>query len=403
MKNIFNFKTIEPWPEVNIQEWRDWRWQFRNSLRSRVQFAEHFQITLEEEKGFAGLDKIFRVQSTPYYLSLIDKGVAKDPIRQMVFPHGAELTEGAQQMLDPLGEKQNSNRPTHRLIHRYSDRALFLVTDLCSVYCRYCTRKHFTGSDQVLASKEQLQAAVDYVAARPGIKEILFSGGDPLTLSNEKLEVFLKAFYEIPHVELIRVGTRMPVVAPMRIDQDLVHLFKEYKPVYLMTHFNHPQEITKDAAMALESLVDNGIPVFNQMVLLNGINNHPAIVYALSRRLLWLRVKPYYMFQADPSPGTDALRTPIEQSLQIQKELWGHTSGLAMPNYVVDIPKGGGKAPLVPDFLKERSKNKWSFVGWDGVSADYISPAQVVEPNPETLAPYLEEWRQVQSSRHPNL
>jgi lysine 2,3-aminomutase len=219
---------------------------------------------------------------------------------------------------------------------------------------------------------------------------VIFSGGDPLTIGNNKLEKMLKAFYEIETVELIRIGSRMPVVNPFRMDDELIALFKEYKPVYLMTHFNHPNELSEDSALALERCVDNGIPIFNQLVLLNGINNHPALIYALSRRLLYLRVKPYYMFQADPSLGTDHLRTSIENSMDIQRQLWGHTSGLAMPTYIVDIPAGGGKTSLTPNFLKEKNNNTWTFEGWDGVSAGYISPETI--QSPKVAEDYQQEW-----------
>ena len=389
----YDFRSIEPWPGVNLSDWSDWKWQFRNALKNQSQFSQLFDLTENEKNGFKGLDKIFRVQTTPYYSQLID---ASDcPVRQMVIPQGEELTSDFQEMLDPLGENKSTNRPSRRLVHRYSDRALFLLTDLCSVYCRYCTRKHFTASDQVVASEKDITEAIDYISRTPSIKEVIFSGGDPLTVSNDKLAQTLERIYEIPHVELIRMGTRMPVVAPMRIDDELISIFQEFKPVYLMTHFNHPKEITVEAAVALEKLVDHGVPVMNQMVLLNGINNHEAVVYALSRRLLSLRVKPYYMFQADPSIGTDHLRNSIDDSLHIQKQMWGHTSGLAMPNYVVDIPEGGGKAPLSPNYLVSQEGNTYNFKGWDNVEAQYVAPSENMIKKPKELDRYLEEWRQV--------
>jgi lysine 2,3-aminomutase len=384
------FRHLEPWPGVTAQEWRDWKWQLRKSLKTQEDFSRYFDLTPEEVAGFTGADQMFRVQTTPYYASLSDNQDVNDPIRRMILPHEKEMVPGLQQMLDPLGERKQSNRAAQRLIHRYTDRALFLATDVCGVYCRYCTRKHFTASDQVMATDEQLHEAVTYVKAHPEIKEVIFSGGDPLTIGNSKLGKMLKAFYEIDTLELIRIGSRMPVVNPFRIDNELIDLFKEYKPVYLMTHFNHPDELSEDSAQALERFVDNGVPVFNQLVLLNGINNHPALIYALSRRLLYLRVKPYYMFQADPSLGTDHLRTSIENSLDIQRQLWGHTSGLAMPTYIVDIPDGGGKTALTPNFLKEKNNNTWSFEGWDGVKADYVSPIKTHIP--DVNESYQQEW-----------
>ena len=389
-KWIYDFKKIEPWPNANSQEWQNWKWQMQKSLRSQKDFSNYFQLTQKEEDGFKGLDHLFRVQTTPYYASLANPIDSEDPIRNIILPSSDELDGGAQQMLDPLGENKKRNRATQRLVHRYTDRALFLTTDMCGIYCRYCTRKHFTASDQVMASQEQLDEAVNYVKENPQIKEVIFSGGDPLTIGNSQLSKMLKAFYEIEHLELIRIGSRMATVNPFRIDDELIEIFKEYKPIYFMSHFNHPNELTMDSALALEKLVDNGVPVYNQLVLLNGINNDPALIYALSRRLLSLRVRPHYMFQADPSLGTDHLRTSIEDSLSIQKKLWGHTSGLAMPTFMVDIPEGGGKTALTPDFTVHQSTDLWSFKGWDGVEAHYINPEVIKKPIVDDS--YQQEW-----------
>ena len=391
-----SFREIEPWPGVGVSDWRDWKWQMRASLRSIEDFSQVFELSDDETLGFEGKDQVFRVQSTPYYSSLVESKDPMDPVRRMVVPSGFEMVEGLQQMLDPLGENKKSNRACERLIHRYTDRALFLATDICGIYCRYCTRKHFTASDQVMASPKQVEEAVEYVKNHPEIKEVIFSGGDPLTLGNSKLAQMLEAFYNIETVELIRIGSRMPVVNPFRIDDELVQIFKEFKPVYFMTHFNHPNELTDDSARALEMLVDHGVPVFNQLVLLNGINNHPALIYALSRRLLYLRVKPYYMFQADPSMGTDHLRTSIEDSLSIQNALWGHASGLAMPQYVVDIPDGGGKTTLAPTHLTKKEKGVWHFKGWDQVEAQYHCPEAESVSKPQVKEDFLEEWMKAQ-------
>lgn len=339
---------------------------------------------------------IFNFRTTPYYLSLLTDD-PKDPLRRILVPHEKELERGQQALLDPLGERKNS--PVPRVIHRYPDRALFLVTDFCSVYCRYCTRKHFTGQEQAFAKADEYKKALDYFRTHPGIREVILSGGDPLTLSDAQLERILSDLRSIEHIEIIRVGTRMPVVCPMRVTSDLVGIFREYKPVYLMTHFNHPREITAEAAAALESLVDHGVPVFNQMVLLNGVNNHPAVVQALSRRLLYLRVKPYYMFQCDPSEGTDHLRTSVEESMRIQRELWGVLSGLAMPNLSLDIPDGGGKAGLVPDFEIERGPGERKYRGWDGVEAVYRNPDPTQHELPADWRLYAEEWELTKNAK----
>lgn len=383
---------LEPPPGVSNQSWSDWRWQFKSALQSKSDFEGFFNLSDEELAGFSGLDQLFRVRVTPYYAELArqSKYSSQDPIRKMLLPSGRELAPGSQQMSDPLGENQHS--PVPRIIHRYSDRVLFLVTDFCSVYCRYCLRKHFTAHDQVMVRGEEYENALSYIASKKGLREVILSGGDPLTLADAPLEKILSDLRKIEHIEIIRIGTRIPVVAPQRVTKELVEMLRKYKPVFMMTHFNHPRELTAQAAEALSQLVDHGVPVFNQMVLLNGINNHPALVQALSRRLLYLRVKPYYMFQCDPSEGTDHLRTSVDESLAIQKELWGHLSGLAMPNLSLDIPGGGGKVGLVPHFELTSSPNERHYRGWDGREGKYINPPKNTSIQPSDVDEYSPEW-----------
>lgn len=394
----FEFKkTVIP-SHVATTDWNNWQWQMRSSLKNAEDFAPFFEPTAEEKEAFFGETTLFNIRCTPYYASLA-RGLSEDPIRRILMPNVLEKTPGLQQMLDPLGEKKNN--PASRVIHRYSDRCLLLITDTCSVYCRYCTRKHFTGQEQAFIKSSELENALAYIKSHPGIREVIITGGDPLTVSDAQLDRVLFELRKINHVEIIRVGTRMPVVCPQRVTEDLVKILRKHKPVFLMTHFNHPRELTFEAAEALERFVDNGIPVFNQMVMLNGVNNHEAIVQALSRRLLYLRVKPYYMFQCDPSEGTDHLRTSIEDSLEIQKRLWGHMSGLAIPNFAIDIPNGGGKAYKVPEFEVSRSGNSRNFVGWDGVEAEYVSPAPEEIKKPLDWEEYLEEWQRILNSKNP--
>jgi len=402
---------------VSDENWLDWNWQMRASLKNEADFRQHFKLTPDEVAGFQGSSgdlKLFEVRTTPYYAALALGATmastlgpaegrtvsAQDPIRKILMPRREELHRGTQAMLDPLGERLNS--PAPRLVHRYPDRVLFLVTDFCSVYCRFCTRKHFTGGEASFAKNSEYEAALSYLRQATGVREVILSGGDPLTLSDERLDRVLTDLRDIDHIEIIRIGTRMPVVCPMRVTEGLVRILKKAKPLFLMTHFNHPRELTAEAAGALERLVDNGIPVFNQMVLLNGVNNSAAIVAALSRRLLFLRVKPYYMFQCDPSFGTDHLRTSVEESLEIQAELWGKLSGLAMPNLSLDIPDGGGKAGLTPNFEIEdlRTGTRETgvtrvFEGWDGVRSEYKSPplSQAIRPADEEV--YDSEWKEL--------
>ena len=393
----FHFEYLKNPNDVAESDWNNWSWQMRHSISQLQDFEKYFHLTDDEKKAFD--HKTFNIRCTPYYAELADKKNPLDGIRKILMPNGLEMNEGVQSQLDPLGERKKQNNPVPRVIHRYSDRALFLVTDMCSVYCRYCTRKHFTGQDQVLIKEEAFQSALKYFSSKPGIREIILSGGDPLTLSDAQLDRILFALRKIEHIEIIRIGSRMPVVNPMRITSDLVQIFKRYKPVYLMTHFNHPKELTGQAAEALEKVVDHGTPVMNQMVLLNGINNHEAIVQALSRRLLYLRVKPYYMFQCDPSEGTDHLRTSIDDSLHIQKQLWGHLSGLAMPQLSVDIPSGGGKAYYVPNFEKQVDANRRRYEGWDGVEAEYMNPQKEKIQKPTDILIYQQEWDQIVNSK----
>lgn len=384
------FKHLTPFQGISTEDWENPAWQMRNSLTTLADFESRFVLSSQEKEAFIGTNELFQIRVTPYYARLADTTNPLDPIRRILMPHQSELVPGNQAMRDPLGEKLN--RPTSRIIHRYPDRALFLVTDFCSVYCRYCTRKHFTGKDSAFPSASEYDEALSYIKSRPGIREVILSGGDPLTLSDLKLERVLSDLRSIEHVEIIRIGSRMPVVCPMRITKRLAQMMRQYSPLFFMAHFNHPRELTAEAAEALGYLVDHGIPVMNQMVLLNGVNNHPAIVQALSRRLLYLRVKPYYMFQCDPSEGTDHLRTSVENSLEIQRELWGRLSGLALPNLSLDIPGGGGKVGLVPNFEVRRSTRSRCYRGWDGVEQEYISPDFSEILTPADVNQYIAEW-----------
>lgn len=381
-------------------KWTSWVWQLQNTLTTQEELACVFNLTDDEKAGLSSSRDLFKVACTPYYASLAASleraGVQPGPLRRILIPSGLELVEGRQQMTDPLGEDDHS--PAKRIVHRYSDRVLFLVTDTCSVYCRFCTRKRFTGLEQGFASHEEYEESIAYIKGRPGVREVILSGGDPLTLSNGVLLRVLKDLRAIPHVEIIRIGTRMPVVCPMRIDKELAGILRGNGPVYMMTHFNHPKELTAEAKTALGLLADHGIPLFNQMVLLNGVNNHPAIVQALNRRLLYLRVKPYYMFQCDPSQGTDHLRTTVEASEAIVRELWGHMSGLSMPALSLDIPGGGGKTTLVPDFMVEKKDDTRSFVGWDGRQGTYID-TDAIQLEPTDAGDYKAEWEQTKNAK----
>ena len=395
---LFKFEKNPSVPthlSISGDQWLSPNWQMQNSLKSKKDFAAYFELLPDEEAVFEVAKELFNIRCTPYYAALA-KNKPHHQVRKILMPNQRELSFENQEMLDPLGEMKNQK--SRRLIHRYSDRALLLITDFCSVYCRYCTRKHFTGQDQVLAKDADLVEALSYIKAHPGIKEVILSGGDPLTLSDAVLDRVLYEIRKIEHVEIIRIGSRMPVVCPQRITEDLCRIIKKHKPVYFMNHFNHPKELTELAAEKLEMIVDHGIPSFNQMVLLNAVNNHEIIVQALSRRLLYLRVKPYYMFQCDPSKGTDHLRTSIANSLKIQKKLWGHLSGLAMPTLAVDIPNGGGKTYYAPNFETQKVGNSIHYKGWDGVEGVYVSPVEADMIEPIDVEDYVDEWNKIRNS-----
>ncbi len=364
---------------IQTSDWNSSAWQMRHSLKTKSDFEKYFSLSdsetlaFDEESGRQNLnsiEKLFKFRCTPYYASLAQNCEA---IRTIVVPKIQEYQTGWQSLSDPLLEKENN--PVPRVIHRYPDRALLLVTDFCSVYCRYCTRKHFTGRDQAFLSESDLIQALDYFQQHTEIREVILSGGDPLTLGTAQLEQVLFRLRQIEHIEIIRIGSRMPVVCPQRIDIELVKTLRKYGPVFLMTHFNHPDELSFEAAEALSLFVDHGIPVFNQSVLLKEVNNDPEILRLLSRKLLYLRVKPYYLFICDPVRGTNHLKVPLAEAEAIQKKLWGSLSGLGMPNFSLDIPQGGGKISIVPNFEIARDEKSRTYCGFDGITASYFDPA----------------------------
>ena len=370
-----------------------WQEQLKGSLKSLKDFETYFELTEEEREGFRLGSKIFNIQTTPYYASLADPENLNDPIRKMIMPSVLETLGLDLSQNDPLAEVKNS--PTERIVHRYADRVLFLITDFCGIYCRYCTRKHFTGGGQVLPAKDTYEQALDYIRNNKGIREVILSGGDPLTLSNARLKKVIDDLDEISHVDLIRVGSRMPAACPMRLDAELLEIFKVKTSVVLMTHFNHHKELPAYTKKKLRAFAEGGVQILNQSVLLNGINNSAALIYKLSRELISCKVFPYYMFQCDPSPGTGHLQTSIEDSLKIQKELWGRSSGVALPTYSVDIPSGGGKAYLTPNFIKSKSCGVYKFKGFDGVEAEYFNPNISSYREPSIDKAVLEDWDRI--------
>lgn len=337
--------------DVSDRDWNDWRWQLRHMLTSLDELAAVVNLSDDERAGLTQSRHLFRTGLTPYYASLMDPDEPSCPVRMQAIPRAAELDLRDEELRDPLGE--DSHRPTTCVVHKYPDRALFLVVDRCAIYCRHCNRRRLVGGDDPPTSRE-VEAGLDYLRRTPRIRDVLISGGDPLLLSTAKLDDLLGRLRAIPHLETIRIGTRIPVVCPMRIDDELVAVLRRHHPLFVNTHFNHAKELTPEAKVACERLVDAGIPVGNQTVLLRGINSSVRSLRALFRGLLRQRVKPYYLFQGDTVLGTDHLRTPVDAAIELYGQLRGWMSGMAIPHLVIDAPGGGGKLPIGPTYIVER-------------------------------------------------
>ena len=321
----------------------DWKAHLRHSIRRPEEIADRFQLDPQLTRR---IDEQFKVQVTPYYCNLIKQN--DDALYKQVVPHPDELREDSG-VLDPLNEEEDS--PVSSIVHRYPDRLLFLVSNVCAAYCRFCTRKRRVGDSNVI-HPQAIENGLQYIRFRKRIRDVIVSGGDPLMLSDSKLDYILRSLRDIPHVEIIRIGTRIPCFLPQRITDDLVDILKKYHPLYMNVHFNHPDEITTESSRALIRLANAGIPLGNQSVLLKGVNDDPAVMKELLHRLIKVRVRPYYIFQADYVKGTAHLRTSVEKGLEIMDALRGWTSGIAVPHYVIDAPGGGGKIPLLPSYIK---------------------------------------------------
>lgn len=361
-------------PEVTDQQWNDWHWQVRNRIETLEQLKQYVQLTPDEEEGVQQCLGHLRMAITPYYLSLFDQGDPHCPIRKQAVPSIMELVQSPADLLDPLHE--DSNAPVPGLTHRYPDRVLFLITDQCSMYCRHCTRRRFAGQHDQQLPKERIDQAITYIAQHPEIRDVLLSGGDPLLVADSVLEEIIVALRKIPHVKIIRIGSRTPVVCPQRITPELVTMLKKYQPIWVNTHFNHPNEITAESQAACERLTDAGIPVGNQSVLLAGINDCPHVMKALVQGLVDIRVRPYYLYQCDLSQGLEHFRTPVSKGIEIIEALRGHTSGFAIPTFVVDAPGGGGKIPVMPNYLISQSPERVILRNFEGVISAYTQPRQ---------------------------
>ena len=364
-------------PEVSDEQWNDWKWQVKNRIETVEELKKHIKLTEEEEVGIRESLKTLRMAITPYYLSLIDTDDPHDPIRKQSIPTFNELYISPDDLQDPLHE--DSDSPVPGLTHRYPDRVLFLITDMCAMYCRHCTRRRFAGQRDAALPTERIDKAIDYIARTPQVRDVLLSGGDALLMSNDKLEYILKKLRDIPHVEIIRIGTRTPVVMPQRITDDLVNMIKKYHPVWVNTHFNHPNEITPESTEACARLADAGIPLGNQSVLLRGINDCSHVMKKLVTGLVKIRVRPYYIYICDQSMGISHFRTPVSKGIEIIENLRGHVSGYAVPTFVVDAPGGGGKIPIMPTYLISQSPGRVVVRNYEGVISTYAQPTDYTD------------------------
>lgn len=374
---IENKGRKEMFPEVTDEQWNDWRWQVRNRIETLKDLKKYINLTADEEEGVKKSLATLRMAITPYYLSLVDVNNPECPVRKQAIPTAMEVHHADADLLDPLHEDEDS--PVPGLTHRYPDRVLFLITDMCSMYCRHCTRRRFAGQSDTSTPKDNIHKAIEYIRNTPQVRDVVLSGGDALLISDDQLEYIISSLRAIPHVEIIRIGTRTPVVLPQRITEDLVNMLKKYHPVWVNTHFNHSDEMTGEAKEAVARLANAGVPLGNQSVLLRGINDCVHVMKKLVHNLVMNRIRPYYIYQCDLSMGLEHFRTPVSKGIEIIESLRGHTSGFAVPTFVVDAPGGGGKIPVMPQYVVSQSPSKVILRNFEGVITTYTEPKGYTE------------------------
>lgn len=352
--------------------WFDWKWQVANRITNEEELAEFLKLTEEEKADIHQCLTKFRMAITPYYASLIRSEDKNDPVRRQCVPAIEETEFCENDLADPLNELGDS--PVPHIVHRYPDRVLFIVTYKCSMYCRHCTRRRVVGEEDQLICDKDLKVALDYIREHTEIRDVLISGGDPLVMSTERLERIISGIREIPHVDIVRLGTRVPVVLPMRITEELLTMLKKYQPIWINTHFNHPNEITQDSERACQMIVDAGIPLGNQSVLLKGINDNTETMKELLLKLVHMRVRPYYLYQCDLSQGISHFRTKVETGIEIMHNLQGNISGYAVPKYVIDAPSGGGKIPINYEYVISKNDKEVVMENYRGEKYSYPQP-----------------------------
>ncbi len=363
-------KDTETWENVTAEQWNDWKWQISHRIKTVEELKHVIPLSEQDEQGVLKSLQRFRMAITPYYASLIDPQDPACPVRLQAVPRALEVEKSPNDLEDPLAEDEDS--PVPGLTHRYPDRVLLLVTEICSMYCRHCTRRRLVGEHDADIGKDYLDRAIDYISEHEEVRDVIISGGDPLTLADGRIEDILKRIRAIEHVEIIRIGTRTPVVMPMRITDELCEIIQRYQPVFVNTHFNHPKELTEEARAACAKLADHGIPVANQSVLLRHVNDNPYVMKELVHGLLKMRVRPYYLYQCDLSIGIGHFRTPVSKGIEIIEALRGHTSGMAVPTFVVDAPGGGGKIPVMPNYLISQAPGVTILRNFEGTISRYV-------------------------------
>jgi lysine 2,3-aminomutase len=353
--------------------WNDWKWQFRNRITRVEQLTKFIHLSTEEQAQLKLVAMRYPLSVTPYYLSLINPDDPDDPIRKQAIPSPMEMTMGSMGVEDPLNEKKDTVVPG--LVHRYPDRVLLVLTDICPMFCRHCTRKREWRNGGWVRSPAEIETMLGYIGQHKAVRDVIISGGDPLTLSTCHLDNIIGRIREIKHVEIIRIGTRFPVVLPQRIDNELCSMLAKHGSIWLNTHFNHVREITPEAAEACDRLLRSGIPVNNQCVLLRGINDSVEAQTKLSQGLLKIKVRPYYLFQTDEVQGTEHLRTSVEAGIKIIEGMRGHTSGLAIPTFVIDLPQGGGKVPIQPNYVLAQTEGELVLRNYEERVFHYRNPS----------------------------
>lgn len=369
------------WEDVPDGKWLDWRWQMSNRLNNVEELADVIRLTAAEKKALESKG-LFRVDITPYFASLIDPDDPDCPIRKQVIPTDREMVPFQSMMEDSLAEDKHS--PVPGLVHRYPDRVLMLVTTQCATYCRYCTRSRIVGDPSQTFSRKEFDAQIEYIESTPQIRDVLLSGGDPLVLAPKLLEMILARLRDIPHVEIIRIGSRVPVFLPMRVDDDFCELISKFHPFWINIHVNHPKEVTPELAAACDMLSRAGIPLGNQSVLLAGVNDSVNIQRKLSHELVKIRVRPYYLYQCDLVEGSGHMRTSVARGIEIMEGLRGHTSGYAIPTYVIDAPGGGGKIPVMPNYVVSQAPGRVVLRNFEGFITTYQEP---LDYDPQAIGP----------------